>query len=251
MTVMSSASSALAEPRAGSGGSGNLNAQVRETHTGIVFLVGDKAYKAKKPLRTDFLDFSRPESRELACANEVALNRRLAPDSYLGVGHFSGLGDDQAEPVIVMRRYPDETRLATLVKNNEPVHHHLCVIAEMLARFHEIARRSRVIDTHGSIAAVSARWEQNLAELAHHEGVIQREPLREIARLVSQFGRGREALFNKRINDRRILDGHGDLIAEDIFCLPEGPALLDCLEFDDNLRYVDNVDDAAFLAMDL
>ena len=107
---------------------------MRETHTGIVFLVGDKAYKAKKPLTTDFLDFSTPERRERACEDEVALNRRLAPDSYLGVAHFSGLEDGPAEPVIVMRRYPDDTRLASLVKNNEPVHHHLCVIAETLWR---------------------------------------------------------------------------------------------------------------------
>ena len=85
---------------------GNLYAQVRETHTGVVVLLGDKAYKAKKSLITDFLDFSTPERRKRACENEVALNRRLAPDSYLGVGHFSGPGDDAAEPVVVMRRYP-------------------------------------------------------------------------------------------------------------------------------------------------
>jgi aminoglycoside phosphotransferase family enzyme len=54
---------------------GDLDVQVRE-NTGIVFLVGDKAYKAKKSLFTAFLDFSTPESRDLACANEVALNRR-------------------------------------------------------------------------------------------------------------------------------------------------------------------------------
>jgi aminoglycoside phosphotransferase family enzyme/predicted kinase len=232
--------------------SGDLNAKVRETHTGIVFLVGDKAYKAKKPITTDFLDFGTPERRERACEHEIALNRRLAPDSYLGVAHFSGPGDGPAEPVIVMRRYADSTRLASLVKNNEPVRHHLCVIAEMLAHFHEKAQRSRVIDTHASIGALSARWQQNLTELAQYEGVvIQRESLREIARLAAQFGRGRERLFTKRISNHRIVDGHADLLADDIFCLPEGPVLLDCLEFDDNLRYVDGIDDAAFLAMDL
>jgi aminoglycoside phosphotransferase family enzyme len=81
---------ALQEPKATTG---DLNAQVRETHTGVVFLVGDKAYKVKKPLATDFLDFSTPELREHACKHEVALNRRLAPDSYLGLGHFSGPAD--------------------------------------------------------------------------------------------------------------------------------------------------------------
>ena len=63
---------------------------MRETHTGLVVLVGDKAYKAKKPVTTDFLDFSTPARREEACQREVTLNRRLAPDSYLGVAHFAG-----------------------------------------------------------------------------------------------------------------------------------------------------------------
>jgi uncharacterized protein len=81
--------------------------------------------------------------------------------------------------------------------------------------------------------------------------VIPREAIQEIDRLARQFIRGRAVLFSERITDRRIVDGHADLLADDIFCLPEGPALLDCLEFDDHLRYVDGIDDAAFLTMDL
>ena len=231
---------------------GDLNAQVRETHTGIVFLVGDKAYKAKKPVTTDFLDFGTRECRELACQDEVALNRRLAPDSYLGVAHFSGPGDEPAEPVIVMRRYPDDMRLASLAQNNEPVHHHLCVIAEKLARFHKDATRGRAIDAEGEARAVSARWQQNLIELERNSGgVIPRESIGEVARLATRFISARGALFDQRIAERRIVDGHADLLADDIFCMPDGPALLDCLEFDSHLRYVDGIDDAAFLAMDL
>ena len=64
--------------------------EVAETHTGLVFLVGERAYKVKKPIATDFLDFTDVAARERACATEVRLNRRLAPDSYLGVGHFAG-----------------------------------------------------------------------------------------------------------------------------------------------------------------
>ncbi|HET7667014.1 MAG TPA: AAA family ATPase [Mycobacterium sp.] len=239
-------------PQESGGSTGDLDAQVRETHSGIVFLVGDKAYKAKKPLITDFLDFSTPERREQACQNEVALNRRLAPDSYLGVAHFSGPDDSQAEPVIVMRRYSDDARLASLVKKNRPVHHHLGVIAERLARFHETARRGRAIDAEGTDRAVSARWEENLLELRRDFGdIISRESIDEMARLASQFVSGRGELFAQRIAERRLVDGHADLLADDIFCASDGPALLDCLEFDDRLRYVDGIDDAAFLAMDL
>ena len=231
---------------------GDLNPRVRETHTGIVFLVGDRAYKAKKPVVTDFLDFSTAASRERACAHEVALNRRLAPDSYLGVAHFTGPADDAPEPVVVMRRYPDDARLTTLVRNNEPVHHHLSVIAEMLARFHELAERSPAIDADGEVQAISARWQQNLDELRRlSDAIIPREHITEVARMVTQFISGRAALFSQRITNRRIVDGHADLLADDIFCMADGPALLDCLEFDDHLRHVDGIDDAAFLAMDL
>ena len=248
MTGIPATPSARHEPQAKAG---DLNARVRETHTGIVFLVGDKAYKVKKTLITDFLDFSTPERRERACADEVALNRRLAPDSYLGVAHVSGPGQGPAEPVIVMRRYPDDTRLAWLVKSNEPVRHHLCVIAETLARFHEQASRSAAVDAEGQARAVSARWQQNLAELKRSVDIIPRDSIRELTRLVTRFISGRNVLFDQRISARRIVDGHADLMADDIFCTSDGPALLDCLEFDDRLRYVDGIDDAAFLAMDL
>jgi hypothetical protein len=67
-------------------------------------LIGDRAYKGKKPITTNFLDFSSPDSRERACAREVELNRRLAPDSYLGVVHLSDPSSRPDEPVVVMRR---------------------------------------------------------------------------------------------------------------------------------------------------
>ena len=231
---------------------GNMGAQVRETHTGLVVLVGDKAYKAKKPVTTDFLDFSTPARREEACQREVTLNRRLAPDSYLGVAHFAGPRGGTAEPVIVMRRYADSARLTSLVKEGQPAHDHLTEIAETLARFHAGATRSCAIDAQGTVHAVFARWQQNLVELQRYaDTVVPRTSIDEVARLATQFLSGRAPLLAQRVTDRRIVDGHGDLLADDIFCLPKGPALLDCLEFDDRLRHIDGIDDAAFLAMDL
>lgn len=231
---------------------GNLCAEVHETHTGVVVLLGDKAYKAKKPVVTDFLDFSTPDRRERACAHEVILNSRLAPDSYLGVAHFCGPHGGQDEPVIVMRRYPDSRRLASLVTQGEPVEDHLVFIAEKLARFHAHAARGGSIDACATADAITARWQENLDELHRHAGaVLPRESIDEVQRLVTQFVAGRAVLVAERITDRRIVDGHADLLADDIFCMSEGPVLLDCLEFDDRLRYVDGIDDAAFLAMDL
>ncbi|HTY29481.1 MAG TPA: AAA family ATPase [Mycobacterium sp.] len=228
--------------------------QVAETHTGLVFLVGDRAYKVKKPVVTDFLDFSTLDRRETACAHEVLLNRRLAPHSYLGIAHFTAPGG-LPEPVIVMRRHPDERRLATLVRRGEPVEAHLSAIALVLSRFHASASRGREVDAQARVDAVTGRWQENLSELERYAGGLvpglDLQTVDETRRLAIDFIAGRSVLFARRIAERRIVDGHADLLTDDIFCLDDGPELLDCLEFDDTLRYVDAIDDAAFLAMDL
>jgi uncharacterized protein len=226
--------------------------EIHETHTGVVVLIGDRAYKVKKPIRTEFLDFSTPERRERACRRELELNRRLAPDSYLGVAHLSAEWADTSEPVLVMKRRPDSCRLATMVRSGQPVTEQLTAIAKRLASFHKTAERGTTVATQGTAAAVKARWETNFAELQQFaDTVVDRRRLQAAERLAAPFTAGRGPLFTGRVRDGRIVDGHGDLLADDIFCLPEGPAILDCLEFDDSLRYVDTIDDAAFLAMDL
>jgi aminoglycoside phosphotransferase family enzyme/adenylate kinase family enzyme len=227
-------------------------AAVHETHTGVVVMVGDRAFKAKKPVVTDFLDFRTVEAREDVCQREIQLNRRLAPSSYLGVAHFNGPQAGSAEPVIVMRRHPDSMCLATMVSGGRSVTAELDRIAAVLAAFHRDAERGGAIDACATVAAVAERWRQNLTELTRFTGdILAPDAVMEVERLVERFIAGRQHLFAQRIADRRIVDGHGDLLAADVFCLPDGPALLDCLEFDDHLRYVDGIDDAAFLAMDL
>ncbi|KUI33952.1 hypothetical protein AU195_07775 [Mycobacterium sp. IS-1496] len=230
----------------------DMAAEVYETHTGVVLLLGEKAYKVKKPVITDFLDFSTPEQRERVCAREVELNSRLAPGSYLGVAHLRGPGHATPEPVVVMRRYPDRYRLRTMVARGEPTEHHLTMLASMLARFHATAHRGADVDAAATTAAIRQLWSENLTELDRSAGtVVSAEAVDEIRRLAMRYLDGRDALFAGRIADRRIVDGHGDLLADDVFCTPDGPVPLDCLEFDDRMRFVDGVDDAAFLAMDL
>lgn len=229
---------------------GDLAAQVRETHTGVVVLLGERAFKVKKPIATDFLNFATAERREQACRREVTLNRRQAPRSYLGVGQFSSPDGLNTEPVVVMRRYDDESRLASMVQRGEPVDHHLESIAATLARFHRDAERNTVIDQQGSAQANQRRWDANLAELETF-AIVPTEEIDEMRSLATRFIAGRTALFDGRVDQGHIVDGHADLLADDIFC-PDGElAILDCLEFDDELRYVDAVDDASFLAMDL
>jgi aminoglycoside phosphotransferase family enzyme/predicted kinase len=233
----------------------NAPVVARETHTGMVFLVGDRAYKLKKAVRTDFLDFSTPARRLAACEREIALNRRLAPDVYLGIRRLLPLDgtegtDADAEPVVVMRRMPAARRLSTLVANGHDVTAALRAIAHTVAGFHARAARNPKVVADGGAAALRRRWLANIAELRHYAGAVVNPDLPgTIEQLVLDFLDGRTALLRER--DDRIVDGHGDLLADDIYCLDDGPRLLDCLDFDDHLRHVDGLDDAAFLAMDL
>ncbi|MFF8193236.1 AAA family ATPase [Streptomyces bobili] len=227
-------------------------AEVCETHTAIVFFAGDRAYKVKKPVDLGFLDYTTRAARRTACEREVTLNRRFAPDVYLGLGEFSSPDVEGFEPLVVMRRMPEDRRLSRLVREGAVPYDVLRVVARHLAAWHADAPRGRDVDEQGTRDALSSRWEASFAQIhaPADDGSVP-EGTTETEQLVRRYLAGRERLFASRIEQGRVVDGHGDLLAEDIFCLDEGPRVLDCLEFDDRLRYVDGLDDAAFLAMDL
>jgi len=225
---------------------------VRETHAGVVFLLGDHAYKVKKPYDFGFLDYTTLEARREACQEEVRLNRRLAPDVYVGVFDVHDADDAVCEHLVVMKRMPGERRLATLVADGRPVRDQLRALARKLAAFHSGAERGPEIDAQAAVPALRQRWTDSFDQVRPYgDDVIPAARLERIESLTLRFLDGRTDLFDQRIADRRAVDGHGDLLADDVFCLDDGPRALDCLEFDANLRYVDGLDDAAFLAMDL
>jgi aminoglycoside phosphotransferase family enzyme/predicted kinase len=228
------------------------NAAVSETHIGVVFFTGDRAYKIKKPVSLGFLDFGTRERRERACHEEVRLNRRFAPDVYLGVADVHGPDGDVCDHLVVMRRMPADRRLATLVATGAPVRDALRDTARILAAWHAQAPLDPQISAQGTRDAVQARWHDSFDQVRpFHGDVLDPADAAEIEALTDEFLDGRQALFDARIADGRVRDGHGDLLAGDIFCLDDGPRILDCLEFDRALRSVDGLDDASFLAMDL
>ncbi|MGY4103095.1 bifunctional aminoglycoside phosphotransferase/ATP-binding protein [Nocardia sp. R16R-3T] len=227
-------------------------ADLRETHTGVVVLCGDRAYKWKKPIATDFLDFSTPELRERACARELELNRRMAPDVYLGIAHLSDPTGGPSEPVLVMRRMPDDRRLNHLLADPAAGGSEIPALVRVLAQFHHTARRGPEIDRAGTPEALRDRWQALLRTLrAQPADLVAPELLARIEERAMRYLEGRRSLLARRIAEARIVDGHGDLQAQDIFDLPDGFRVLDCLDFDDRLRHVDCLDDIAFLAMDL
>ncbi|MFG1605224.1 AAA family ATPase [Actinoplanes sp. NPDC049265] len=225
---------------------------VRETHAALIVLVADRAYKLKKPVDLGFLDFRDRAERERVCHREVELNRRLAPDVYLGVADVLGPDGRPCDHLVVMHRMPEDRRLSTMVRAGQPVAEQLRRLARMLAAFHAEARRGPEISAEGSRDALLGRWDDTFEQLRpFHGNVLDDGAATTVEHLVHDFLAGRAPLFEDRIAAGRVVDGHADLLADDIFCLDDGPRVLDCIEFDDQLRYVDGWDDAAFLAMDL
>jgi aminoglycoside phosphotransferase family enzyme/predicted kinase len=234
-----------------------------ETHVSTVVFLGDLVLKRKKPLRTAFLDFSTPERRLEACRAEVDLNRRLAPDVYLGVGELAlderegpqqgpgPGGRPVVEHFVVMRRMPEDRRLSTRL-DGPAVDDDLRHLAHRLVAFHSCALRGPEIDTASGADAVTALWEMGIEQTAPFAGpVLDPAEHAAVAAAARRYLRGRRGLLERRVADGHAVDGHGDLMAEDVFMLDDGPRVLDCLEFDDRLRHGDVLADVAFLAMDL
>jgi hypothetical protein len=182
----------------------------------------------------------------------VALNRRLAPDVYLGVADVNGPDGQPLDHLVVMRRLPEDRRLSALLRAGVPVRDDLRRLARLLAAFHARADTSAEIAEAAGRDAVRARWEANRVEMERFVGpVLDRESTERVVTLAQRYLAGRGPLFAARVRNGKARDGHGDLLADDIFLLDDGPRVLDCLEFDDRLRWDDVLADVAFLAMDL
>ena len=230
---------------------------VVETHVSRLVFLGDRVYKIKKPVRFAFLDFSTVEARAEACMREVQLNRRLSPDVYLGVLDVVGAGGARR------RAHDRDAADAPRAAPGHPRHRGrsgrrrtTCGPSPTASPPSTPARRVvRPSTGDASHDAVSEAWAGNLAEMAPFavgpDAVFDAEVLAEVEHLAVRWLDGRAAVFADRLAGGHVVDGHGDLLCEDIFCLDDGPRILDCIEFDDHLRHVDVWNDVAFLAMDL
>ena len=234
---------------------------VVETHSALIFLWGDEAHKVRKPLDLGFLDNTTVGARGEQSRREVELNSRLAPDVYRGVLEVRGPDGEVVDHVVRMRRLPARRSLASLVRlradggpggSDTDIVVGLAEVARQIARLHAAGPRSEEIDEAGTPAAVAGLWARSLEHLRHLDvGRDAPEIVDDIEALATDYLRGRVPLLESRVADGRIVDGHGDLLAADVYLLDDGPRVIDCLEFDDLLRYGDAVLDIGFLAMDL
>jgi aminoglycoside phosphotransferase family enzyme/predicted kinase len=226
--------------------------RLAETHVSILAFAGDRVWKLKKAVVYPFVDLSTRKLRRQQCEREVELNRRLARDVYLGVVPLENSSGLVIDHLVEMVRMPDDRRLAKLVTSGPDPTPCLDRVADIVARFHHNGSSGGAIDASASRDAVAGLWERNLSELAPHvPSILDRDDVDRLAALARAYTAGRGQLFDERVAAGCARDGHGDLLADDIFCLADAPRVLDCLEFDDHLRYGDVLADVAFLAMDL
>jgi len=235
-----------------------------QTHISHVFLAGDYAYKLKKPVDFGFLDFGTPEKRAAACAAELHLNRRLAPEVYLGAAYLCrgprGLhvalaacapGTDSGEVLVRMRRLPQEGLLDRLARAGRLTEAHMVEIASQVARFHAQGHTPG-IERYGGLDAISGPVQQNFAQLRPYAGrVFDGARLARVQQEAVSGMQRHAARFAARVRAGRIVDGHGDLHLRNM-CLADGRVVIfDCIEFNPALRAGDALSDIAFLVMDL
>jgi predicted kinase len=153
---------------------------------------------------------------------------------------------------VVMRRMPADRSLATLLGAGRSAAACVQAVARQVADFHARAVRSGTIAAAGSHDAVAALWSASIDDLATApDALVDGARLTAVRSLAEGYLAGRSPLFDERVRRGLIVDGHGDLLCADIYCLDDGPRVLDCLEFDERFRYGDVLLDVAFLAMDL
>jgi len=228
-----------------------------ETHFSWVFLTDRYVYKLKKALRGEGFDFSSPDSRRRNAEVEVRLNRRLACGVYVGVVPLTLEGGcDLAiagkgvviDWLVKMIRLPTGHMLDRRLARGDWCRADINALADRLARFFAAARRVDVQPT-AYLDRFRAECRYSRRVLRCSGGPELQHATQYVARRIEAFIYCRTDLLLRRLDDGRVVEGHGDLRPEHI-CLGPVPQIIDCLEFRGDLRSLDPVDELAFLTME-
>jgi aminoglycoside phosphotransferase family enzyme/predicted kinase len=235
-----------------------------QTHISFVLLAGDYAYKIKKPLDLGFLDYSTLEQRRRMCEEEVRLNRRLCAGVYLGVAsivaanggfHVSDVPDDHRaiEYAVKMRRVAPDRMMPELLDRGLIGESHVRALAHLLAAFHAHSETSEYIASFGRPDALRENWGENFRQVAPFVGrTIDEKQLGDVRSYAEAVLTSRAPLLHRRADARKVRDCHGDLRSDAVVFEADGPiCVMDCIEFNDRIRYGDVAGDIGFLAMDL
>ncbi|PYK32729.1 MAG: phosphotransferase [Verrucomicrobia bacterium] len=230
-----------------------------QTHISWVFIAPPFVFKVKKPVNLGFLDFSTLEKRRYFCEREVELNRRLAPEVYLGVvriyktaSGFSFEGEGEiVEHSVKMRELPHDGFLSELLAKGLVGEPEIDRVVLRLHRFYQSETPKPEIEQWGTPEKLKISTDENFAQVEPFIGkTISAVAFEAIQHFTNQFYVANEKLFFERIQQHRILDCHGDLHLDHIHLSPEATTIFDCIEFNDRFRFIDIANDLAFLAMD-
>ncbi len=231
-----------------------------ETHISWVILTAEFAYKIKKPLDFSFLDFSTLEKRYHYCLRELKLNQRLAPSIYLavvpirvnagGIPELDGPEGQVIDYAVKMKRLDRRYQMDVLLTKEQVTKSQMQQLADQLAHFHAHADRVDTPFDMDQMQSDFADIRQLNPLIAASFGQKAVEVINEAINFSAHFLQQHMSRFQERQQKGFIVDGHGDLHTENIFLLDE-PVIFDCIEFSDELRQVDVLNELAFLCMDL
>ena len=230
-----------------------------QTHISSVLLTGDYAYKLKKPLDLGFLDFSTLEKRRHFCHEELRLNRRLAPQIYLEVLPITGTPEhprlkgpgEPFEYAVKMRQFPQSAQLDRVLARGGLTAAHIDQLARTLAEFHARVAVAGADTPYGTPAAAYFPMGQNFDQI---RPLVSAGFHPQLARLQAWSERARDRLqqlLAARKCDGFVRECHGDVHLANLALLDDKVVLFDCLEFNDNLRWIDVMNEVAFTVMDL
>ena len=228
----------------------------RETHMSWVFMAGDRVYKLKKPVKFPYLDFSTLERRASACWAEVSLNRRLAPDVYLGAvpltvtpaGYAIGGGGHIVEWLVVMRRLDESQTLEALLLAHKVSQAQVQRLADNLRGFYSHTPRV-TMDPESYLVSLQKAAAVDRHVLLNPAFDLNQGTIERISNVQRCFLHQRHNILAERVQRRFILDAHGDLRPEHIWLGGSFP-IIDCLEFNARLRSLDALDELAFLHLE-
>ncbi|WP_421695554.1 AAA family ATPase [Aestuariivirga sp.] len=212
-----------------------------ETHAAHVFLVGDSAFKIKKPVKLPYLDFSSVEKRRAVLGNELEINRIFAPDLYLRVEEVRG------EPVLVMRRFADQALLSWKMAHGAVDVKLAGRLAAMAAHAHASAPRR---DVKGSDIMMGLGAQLSSAFIDSPD-IFRPADTLEFHALYEAALRCDRQLLTDRGEQGLVRRCHGDMHAGNIIVEEGEPKLFDAIEFSEKIATIDVLYDLAFLLMDL
>jgi aminoglycoside phosphotransferase family enzyme/predicted kinase len=223
-------------------------------------LTGKLAYKIKRPVHYPFIDLRRAAQRQQLCHEEVRLNRRFAPELYLGVrairrrqgeARIGGSGRI-IEHAVGMRQFPRAQELDALLAARRIEPSELEAFGSDLARVHERLPVAHTRQSWGRPATQAARIRDNAAEwLRAAEPLGDIADLRALEASLEAWTDTALPLLERRFAAGRVRECHGDLHAGNIVRCGARLLPFDCLEFDPALRWIDVADEVSFLLADL